>query len=103
MDFSHLSFYNRELTVADFMRKPQPVPFRSMYKFAYGRETNLEQALAFIDKLSLEELVEVLKFVKLRGKAMTAGREQQLELQSLYEEMREAQAAAAAEDAAEAP
>ena len=102
MDFSHLSFYDREVTLADGMRQPQAVPFRSTYKFAYGRETLLEQALALIDKLSLEELKEVLKFVKKRGKMVAARREEHLQMQRLYEEMWAALAAGEGDDAGDA-
>ncbi|XP_026384276.1 uncharacterized protein LOC113279839 [Papaver somniferum] len=75
MDFGHLPFYNRDLTVEDILRQPQRVPLRSLYKFAFGAETRLEQALTLIDKISLEELIEVITFARMRRNLISSGRE----------------------------
>ncbi|XP_026460053.1 uncharacterized protein LOC113360809 [Papaver somniferum] len=87
MDFGHLPFYNRELTLEDILRKPQRLPVKSLYKFAFGAETRLEQALALIDKLSLEELVEVMTFARMRRNIISAERNAHQELEGIFEEM----------------
>ncbi|XP_026442529.1 uncharacterized protein LOC113342086 [Papaver somniferum] len=94
MDIGHLPVYNRDLTVDDILRQPQRVPVRSLYKFAFGAETRLEQALALIDKLSLEELIEVITFARMRRNLISSGRELHAEMEGMWELMAEAQAAA---------
>nr|QBG82588.1 molybdate ABC transporter substrate binding protein [Papaver somniferum] len=37
MDFGHLAFYNRELTLEDILREPQRVPERILYKGSLGQ------------------------------------------------------------------
>ncbi|XP_026378738.1 uncharacterized protein LOC113273194 [Papaver somniferum] len=93
MNFGHLPFYNRDLTDEDILRQPQRVPVRNLYKFAFGAETRLEQALELIDKLSLEELIEVITFARMRRNMISSGREVHAEMQEMWELMAEVQAA----------
>ncbi|XP_026403445.1 uncharacterized protein LOC113298818 [Papaver somniferum] len=103
MDFDHLPFYSRDLTQKDVHRVPQPmIPIR-LYKFAYARETNLEQDLVLEDKILLEELVELIRFARRRRDAIAAVRDRDRHLERLFEEMAEVQALAEAEDVAAAP
>ncbi|XP_026439172.1 probable purine permease 11 [Papaver somniferum] len=89
MNFTHLAFYNREVTLEDVLRKPQRVPERSLYKFAFGAETRLEQALALIDMLALVELIEVMRFARMRRNIISVERDHHQELEGLFEEMAE--------------
>ncbi|XP_026390014.1 uncharacterized protein LOC113285318 [Papaver somniferum] len=89
MDFTHLAFYNREVTLEDVPRKPQRLPERSLYKFAFGGETRLEQALALIDMLALEDLVEVMRFVRMRRNILSAERDRHQELEGMFDKMAE--------------
>ncbi|XP_026411212.1 F-box/LRR-repeat protein At3g58900-like [Papaver somniferum] len=106
MDFTHLVFYNGEVTLDDVLRKPQRVPERSLYKFVIGAETRLEQALALIDMLALEELVEFMRFARMRKNIISSERDHHHELEGMFEEMAECiamdDAEAAALDAAAA-
>lgn len=67
MEFVHLAFYSRDLTQEDIHKVSQCVPHRSLYKFVFGGETRLKKALALVNKLALEELVEVIRFARRRG------------------------------------
>ncbi|KAI3938638.1 hypothetical protein MKW92_047895 [Papaver armeniacum] len=83
----------------DGTRKPEIVEM-SMYKFAFGRETKLEKSLKLLDQLSMEDLIEAIRFSRRRRNEIAARREADADDDIMWEEMFVVIAAGAAEDAA---